>query len=278
MATAVKKCRVCGKTYEACRTMMDRAVGVFRWQEWLRVLQSVVRNICAVLPSLAQPLRPCRSVGKDAKRLSSRLLIRKPLSKQLSRQTSPLKRLWWRNNKWLGRAEQSALPYYFYCGKEGVLERASKFNVGLETMKRTYDGIVFDSVLEMEYYRDVLCPLEKSGDVVYYELQKPYELQPKFIHDEKTVQPIKYVADFFIRYKDGHEEVIDTKGCPDQTALLKRKLFWYRYPDVTYRWICYSKIDGGWCDYEFVKKQRAERKRKKKAARANENKEGQNDG
>lgn len=33
MATAVKKCRVCGKTYEACRTMMDRAVGVFRWQE-----------------------------------------------------------------------------------------------------------------------------------------------------------------------------------------------------------------------------------------------------
>lgn len=33
MATAVKKCRVCGKEYEACRTMMNAAAGVFRWQE-----------------------------------------------------------------------------------------------------------------------------------------------------------------------------------------------------------------------------------------------------
>ena len=118
----------------------------------------------------------------------------------------------------------------------------SKFNVDSDTTQRTYSGIVFDSKLEMRYYRDVLCPLEESGE------------------------PIKYVADFFVRYKDGHEEVIDTKGCPDQTAFLKRKLFWYKYPDVIYRWICYSKIDGGWCDYEFVKKQRAERKRNKASA------------
>lgn len=33
MATAVKTCRVCGKAYEACRTMMNRTAGVFRWQE-----------------------------------------------------------------------------------------------------------------------------------------------------------------------------------------------------------------------------------------------------
>ena len=32
MATAVKKCRVCGKEYEACRSA-NRAAGVFRWQE-----------------------------------------------------------------------------------------------------------------------------------------------------------------------------------------------------------------------------------------------------
>ena len=57
----------------------------------------------------------------------------------------------------------------------------TKFNVTKDINKRTYDGIIFDSVLEMRYYRDVLCPLVKSGDVVHYELQKPYELQPKFI-------------------------------------------------------------------------------------------------
>jgi hypothetical protein len=32
MAKAWKTCRVCGKEYEACRSM-DRAAGVFRWQE-----------------------------------------------------------------------------------------------------------------------------------------------------------------------------------------------------------------------------------------------------
>lgn len=142
--------------------------------------------------------------------------------------------------------------------------KTSKFNVSSDLLQRTHNGIVFDSRLEMLYYRDVLCPLEESGDIVYCELQKPYELQPKFIHDNKIVQAIKYVADFFVRYKDGREEVIDTKGYPDQIALLKRKLFWYTYPDVNYKWICYSKIDGGWCDYEFVKKQRAARKRNKK--------------
>ena len=32
MATAIKKCRVCGKPYEACRTSR-RTAGIFRWQE-----------------------------------------------------------------------------------------------------------------------------------------------------------------------------------------------------------------------------------------------------
>lgn len=140
----------------------------------------------------------------------------------------------------------------------------SKFNVSADKEKRTCNGIVFDSQLEMKYYRDVILPLEESGLITYYELQKPYELQPKFIHDNKTVQPIKYVADFYVEYADGHAEVIDTKGMPDSTALMKRKMFWYHFPDTIYRWICYSKIDGGWCDYEYVKQQRKERKNKKK--------------
>jgi len=93
----------------------------------------------------------------------------------------------------------------------------TKFNVDKDTEKRTWDGIVFDSVLEMKFYRDVLCPLVKSGDVVQFELQKPYELQPKFSHNGKTVKAITYVADFFIVYNDGTSVVIDTKGCPDST-------------------------------------------------------------
>lgn len=149
----------------------------------------------------------------------------------------------------------------------------TKFNVDSKDIeKRTYSGIVFDSILEMKFYRDVLCPLVESGDVVYYELQKPYELQPKFEHDGRNVKSITYVADFFVRYKDGQEEVIDTKGCPDKTAIMKRKMFWYHFPDTAYRWVGWSKIDGGWTDYEIIKKNRAERKRQKKMA-AKESKE-----
>lgn len=32
MASVMKKCRVCGKEYEACRSA-NRSAGVFRWQE-----------------------------------------------------------------------------------------------------------------------------------------------------------------------------------------------------------------------------------------------------
>ena len=140
----------------------------------------------------------------------------------------------------------------------------SKYNVDKETAKRTYNNIVFDSVLEMKYYRDVILPNVESGLIKYYELQKEYELQPKFTHNGKTVLPIKYVADFYIEYTDGHKEVIDTKGLPDSVALLKRKMYWYHYPDVDYKWITYVKKYGGWLDYDTVKKLRSQEKKNKK--------------
>lgn len=146
--------------------------------------------------------------------------------------------------------------------------RETKFNVSKDTSCREYDGIVFDSVIEMKYYRDVVLPLKEDGTIKRFELQKPYELQPRFKRDGKTVRPIMYVADFYIEYADGHIEVIDTKGCPDSVAEMKRKMFWYHYPDLIYRWLCFSRIDGGWCDYEVVKKNRAQRKKEKAAAKA----------
>lgn len=144
------------------------------------------------------------------------------------------------------------------------LEDKTKYNVDKETEKRTCNGVVFDSILEMRYFRDVVLPAVESGEISGYELQKPYELQQEFTRSGKKVNAIVYVADFFIRYADGSEIVIDIKGCPDTTAIIKRKLFWFRYPEIDYRWICYSKIDGGWSDYDYVKKQRSIRKRIKK--------------
>ena len=146
----------------------------------------------------------------------------------------------------------------------------SKFNVDKDVSKRTYNDITFDSILEMKYYRDVLCPAVESGQIIKYELQKPYELQPKFTHDNRTVQHIKYVADFYIVYADGREEVIDTKGCPDTTAILKRKMFWYHYPDVNYKWITYIKKYGGWIDYDDYKRLKKQEKKTQKLIKENE--------
>ena len=145
----------------------------------------------------------------------------------------------------------------------------TKFNVDKNKTDRTYEGIVFDSKLEMRFYRDVVCPKIKNGEITDYELQKPYLLQDKFYHNGKTIRAIVYTADFWLRYADGHEEVIDTKGFADSTALLKRKLFWFKYPDINYKWICYSKTDGGWCDYDYVKKQGSLRKVKNKKGEKN---------
>lgn len=139
----------------------------------------------------------------------------------------------------------------------------SKFNVSKNKEKRTYNGIVFDSELEMRYYRDVIIPEYNKGNIIYYERQVKYELQPKFKYEDKTILPINYVADFFVKYKDGQEVLIDTKGMADSVAKLKKKLFHYKFPLIDYKWICYSKIDGGWCDYDYVQKQRKLRKQKK---------------
>lgn len=144
----------------------------------------------------------------------------------------------------------------------GKVER-TKFNVAKDKSERTFDGIVFDSQLEMKYYRDVVLSQVENGQISYYELQKSYELQPKYEHQGKTIRAITYVADFYIEYSDGRIEVIDTKGCPDSVAKIKKKIFEYKYPDIVYRWVVFSRIDGGWCDFNYVRQQRKLRKKEK---------------
>lgn len=140
----------------------------------------------------------------------------------------------------------------------------SKFNVTKDTEKRTHNGIVFDSIMEMKYYRDVVLPKKESGEITNYELQKKYILQDSFEKDGKTIRPITYIADFYIEYSNGEKEVIDVKGMPDNVAKIKRKLFFFRYPNVKYIWVSYIKKFGGWKEYEEIKHLRNQEKLRKK--------------
>lgn len=112
----------------------------------------------------------------------------------------------------------------------------SKYHVSARE-DRTYDGIVFDSKAEMEYYREVVLPLAAAGEIVQYELQKSFVLQPGFRHDGKAVRAITCVCDFYLIYKDGHSEVIDVKGMATPEAKLKRKMFLYKYPEENLLWV-----------------------------------------
>lgn len=142
----------------------------------------------------------------------------------------------------------------------------TKFNVDKDKEKRTCNGIVFDSQLEMRYYRDVLLPKVESGELKRYELQKKYILQDGFVRNDKKVLPITYIADFYMEYADGHQKVVDTKGLPDPVAKLKRKLFWKKYPQIDFMWVTYIKKYGGWLDWERARTLRKEEKRNKKEA------------
>ena len=139
----------------------------------------------------------------------------------------------------------------------------SKYNVTSSKDKRTFDGIVFDSEVEMKFYRDYLLPKYKNGEIRRYELQKTYSLQPSFEYDGKKIKPITYVADFYIEWENGSVEAVDVKGFPDSVARMKRKMMWYLYPELKFSWYVYSKIDGGFCTYEYVQKQRAIRKKQR---------------
>ena len=62
--------------------------------------------------------------------------------------------------------------------------------------RKTEKEVCFDSLLEKRFYEDIVCAGLDSGEIVDYELQKKYKLQPSFRHNGKTIRAIDYVADF----------------------------------------------------------------------------------
>lgn len=148
--------------------------------------------------------------------------------------------------------------YHVDVSKSGVEQRSS-------IDRKTGKKIVFDSKLEKQFYIENICGGLDDGTVIDYELQKRYQLQPSFKHNGKTIRAIDYIADFWIRYADGSECVIDAKssGMVDPIAKLKRKIMWYLYPKLDYRWMTYTKATGwiDWDEYtEICRKKRKGRK------------------
>jgi len=146
--------------------------------------------------------------------------------------------------------------------------KRSKYGVDMTKAgktKRSFEGQLFDSELELKIYRDYLIPLKKQGEILSIELHKEFVLQPAYEKNGEKIRPIIYESDYVITWKDGSFEVWDAKGgMIDPVATLKRKMFNYVYPEIKLRWVTLSQIDGGVVEYEVMKKARAIRKKAKK--------------
>jgi hypothetical protein len=132
----------------------------------------------------------------------------------------------------------------------------SKHNVDMSLegiAKRTVNGITFDSELEARYYKYIL----EDSTVKNIKVQPKYLLQESFTKNNKKFLPVELVADFEIEREDG-VVVVDIKGMPTETAMLKKKIFEKVHYEKTLVWLTYSKIDGGWVEYGEQRKKTKE--------------------
>lgn len=99
--------------------------------------------------------------------------------------------------------------------------------------KKVIDGIRFDSKAEASRYQQLKF-MQNSGQISNLQLQPVFVLQPAFKHQGRTIQAIKYIADF--QYEaDGKIVVEDVKGVQTAEFRLKMKLLLHHYPDINFR-------------------------------------------
>jgi len=130
--------------------------------------------------------------------------------------------------------------------------------------RRTFQNILFDSEMELKFFRDYLLPLQEKGEIISIQIQPKFVLLDKFIKYGKVVLPIHYIGDFRVVYSSGEEIIYDVKGLPTEGARLKRKLFDQRYPDKTLIWIALSIKFGGWIEFDKLQKMRLQEKKSKR--------------
>lgn len=113
------------------------------------------------------------------------------------------------------------------------------------------DGIIFHSKMEADFYLE-LKHQKQLGNIVDFELQPKYELQPKFTKMGKNIRKIEYIADFLVTHiVDGVERqtVVDVKGfSKDSTFLIKKKMFDYCYQNIEL--VCITWYGRQWITVE----------------------------
>lgn len=99
--------------------------------------------------------------------------------------------------------------------------------------KVVVDDITFDSKREADRYIELKL-LEMAGKIKDLKLQHQFVLQPPFKKNGKTIRAITYIADFTYFDLEKMKNVVeDVKGYKTDVYTLKKKMFEYKYPDLT---------------------------------------------
>ena len=109
------------------------------------------------------------------------------------------------------------------------------------------------------FYQFLEYEVEKKR-IAHFDHQVKMVLIDKYQIFLKKVMAAEIVIDFRVFLSDGSVIYQDVKGFPSDKAKLQRKIFEWRY-GVPLQWITLSDIDGGWIDYDELKKRRSKRKR-----------------
>lgn len=124
-----------------------------------------------------------------------------------------------------------------------VDETKNKF----KAVKCEIDGHTFDSLMESRYYIHLLKEKE-AGNVISFELQPPFVLQESFRKNGKAVRKIEYKADFRVIDKNNDITIYDVKGDITKDFALKRKMFDFKFRDLTLKCVQYVAKTKSWIE------------------------------
>jgi hypothetical protein len=122
--------------------------------------------------------------------------------------------------------------------------------------KVEFDGIKFDSRVEMEYYQT----LQNSDIVKLLRCQPVYLLQERFTTNlGEKIMAVTYKADFEVQIIASWEIVaVDIKWLATEIVKIKRKLFLKQYPDTRLRRLV--KYSWNFVDYFENEKRKKQNK------------------
>lgn len=129
--------------------------------------------------------------------------------------------------------------------------------------KTVIDGIKFDSRMEANYYLELKLMLNKK-QIVSFKRQPHFELAPagKTSWGQQYTKVV-YTPDFLVEYPDGHVEAVEVKGRETEAFGVRKRLFYYLYPNIMLKIITYS-TSYGWIELSELKKKRSLRRKLKK--------------